>query len=45
MATLLPDSFETVAPTEADALLARESSRFVSFGQEVRNYFGPVGTT
>ncbi len=27
MATLMPENFETVAPTEADALLARESSR------------------
>jgi len=27
MATLIPENFETVAPTEADALLARESSR------------------
>jgi excisionase family DNA binding protein len=27
MSTLLPDTFETVAPTEADAQLARESSR------------------
>ena len=27
MAALIPDNFETVAPTEADALLARESSR------------------
>jgi excisionase family DNA binding protein len=27
MATLLPETFETVAPTEADAQLARESSR------------------
>jgi len=27
MATLIPDNFETVAPTKADALLARESSR------------------
>jgi excisionase family DNA binding protein len=27
MPPLIPDNFETVAPTEADALLARESSR------------------
>jgi excisionase family DNA binding protein len=27
MSTLIPQNFETVAPTEADALLARESSR------------------
>ena len=27
MSTLLPENFETVAPSEADALLARESSR------------------
>lgn len=27
MSTLLPGNFETVAPSEADALLARESSR------------------
>jgi excisionase family DNA binding protein len=27
MAALIPDHFETVAPSEADALLARESSR------------------
>src|SRR6202158_4015371 len=27
MATLLPENFETVAPSEADALLARDSSR------------------
>lgn len=27
MSTLIPDNFETVAPSEADALLARESSR------------------
>src|SRR3954453_23133796 len=27
MATLIPEDFETVAPSEADALLARESSR------------------
>lgn len=27
MATLVPEHFETVAPSEADALLARESSR------------------
>ncbi len=27
MATLIPENFETVAPTEADAVLARESSR------------------
>lgn len=27
MSTLIPENFETVAPTEADALLARESSR------------------
>ena len=27
MATLIPENFETVAPTEADTLLARESSR------------------
>ena len=27
MAALIPENFETVAPSEADALLARESSR------------------
>lgn len=27
MATLIPENFETVAPSEADAVLARESSR------------------
>src|SRR5713101_1904008 len=27
MATLIPENFETVAPTEADVVLARESSR------------------
>src|SRR6266851_5541449 len=27
MPPLIPDNFETVAPTQADALLARESSR------------------
>lgn len=27
MAVLIPDNFETVAPSDADALLARESSR------------------
>jgi excisionase family DNA binding protein len=27
MTSLIPDNFETVSPTEADALLARESSR------------------
>ncbi len=27
MTSLIPENFETVAPTEADALLARESSR------------------
>jgi excisionase family DNA binding protein len=27
MITLIPETFETVAPTEADAVLARESSR------------------
>src|SRR5690349_9915165 len=27
MSTLIPENFETVAPSEADALLARESSR------------------
>ena len=27
MSALIPDNFETVAPSEADALLARESSR------------------
>lgn len=30
MATLMPENFETVAPSEADALLARESSRLLS---------------
>lgn len=30
MATLIPENFETVAPTEADALLARESSRLLA---------------
>lgn len=30
MAALIPDNFETVAPSEADALLARESSRRLS---------------
>jgi excisionase family DNA binding protein len=30
MAALISDNFETVAPTEADALLARESSRLLS---------------
>lgn len=30
MAALIPDNFETVAPTEADALLARESSRLLA---------------
>src|SRR5271156_6394859 len=27
MTTMIPENFETVAPSEADALLARESSR------------------
>ena len=27
MSTLIPGNFETVAPSEADAVLARESSR------------------
>ncbi len=30
MATLLPGNFETVEPSEADALLARESSRLLA---------------
>ena len=30
MATLIPENFETVAPSEADALLARESSRLLA---------------
>jgi excisionase family DNA binding protein len=30
MAALIPENFETVAPTEADALLARESSRLLA---------------
>jgi excisionase family DNA binding protein len=30
MATLLPDNFETVAPSAADAVLARESSRLLA---------------
>ncbi|MGL4460866.1 MAG: helix-turn-helix domain-containing protein [Planctomycetia bacterium] len=30
MSTLVPENFETVSPSEADALLARESSRLVS---------------
>jgi len=30
MSTLIPENFETVAPSEADALLARESSRLLS---------------
>jgi excisionase family DNA binding protein len=30
MSTLLPENFETVAPTEADALLAAESSRLLA---------------
>jgi len=30
MPTLIPEDFETVAPTEADALLARESSRLLA---------------
>ncbi len=30
MATLIPEHFETVAPSEADALLARESSRLLA---------------
>jgi excisionase family DNA binding protein len=30
MANSLPDNFETVAPSEADALLARESSRLLA---------------
>lgn len=30
MATLVPDNFETVAPSEADAQLARESSRILA---------------
>lgn len=30
MTTLIPENFETVAPSEADALLARESSRLLA---------------
>ena len=30
MATLIPENFETVAPSEADAVLARESSRLLA---------------
>jgi excisionase family DNA binding protein len=30
MSTLIPENFETVAPSEADALLARESSRLLA---------------
>lgn len=30
MSTLIPENFETVAPSKADALLARESSRLLS---------------
>jgi len=30
MATLIPDNFETVSPSPADALLARESSRLLA---------------
>ncbi len=30
MATLIPDNFETVSPSAADALLARESSRLLA---------------
>jgi excisionase family DNA binding protein len=30
MATLIPDNFETVAPSQADARLARESSRLLA---------------
>jgi hypothetical protein len=30
MSTLIPESFETVAPSEADAVLARESSRLLA---------------
>lgn len=30
MATLIPENFETVAPSQADALLARESSRLLA---------------
>ncbi|HMP03961.1 MAG TPA: helix-turn-helix domain-containing protein [Gemmatales bacterium] len=30
MATLIPENFETVAPSEADARLARESSRLLA---------------
>ncbi len=30
MSTLIPENFETVAPSEADKLLARESSRLLS---------------
>lgn len=33
MATLIPENFETVAPTQADALLARESSRLLATHQ------------
>ena len=30
MAALIPENFETVAPSEADAMLARESSRLLA---------------
>ena len=30
MSTLIPENFETVAPSEADAVLARESSRLLA---------------
>lgn len=33
MATLIPDNFETVAPSQADALLALESSRLLATQQ------------
>src|SRR6266849_4231944 len=33
MSTLIPETFETVAPTEADAQLARESSRRLAIHQ------------
>src|SRR5947209_19306481 len=33
MSTLLPETFETVAPTEADTELARESSRLLATHQ------------
>lgn len=33
MSTLIPENFETVAPSEADVLLARESSRLLATHQ------------